>query len=99
MYGSHPLSHKGKHQKVSLAYRLLVAVPAKVKNQSKPIYYDKENTRYGVTRYGVVRYTFTRRFILHRTVTTQGYSSPNDNIGPCTTTMYPQDKTNHHDSI
>jgi hypothetical protein len=21
------------------------------------------------------------------------------NLGPCTTTVYPQDKTNHHDSI
>jgi hypothetical protein len=37
MYGSHPPSHKGKHQKVTLAYRLLVAVPVKVTNQSKPI--------------------------------------------------------------
>jgi hypothetical protein len=37
MYGSHPPSHKGKHQKVTLAYHLLVAIPAKVINQSKPI--------------------------------------------------------------
>jgi hypothetical protein len=37
MHGSHPLSHKDKHQKVTLAYHLLVAVPAKVTNQSKPI--------------------------------------------------------------
>jgi hypothetical protein len=37
MYGSHPPSHKGKHQKGTLAYRLLVAVLAKVTNQSKPI--------------------------------------------------------------
>jgi hypothetical protein len=36
MYGSHPPSHKGKHQKVTLVYRLLVAVPAKVTNQSNP---------------------------------------------------------------
>jgi hypothetical protein len=53
------------------------------------LYYDKEYTRYGVTRYGVVRYTFIRCFLLHRTVTTQGYSSPNNNLGSCTTTMYP----------
>jgi hypothetical protein len=71
MYGSHPPNHKGKHQKVTLAYRLLLAVPAKMTNQSI-LYYDKEYTRYGVTRYGVVRCTFIRRFLLHCTVTTQG---------------------------
>jgi hypothetical protein len=92
------LAIKVSIQKVSLAYRLLVVVPAKLTNQSN-LYYDKDYTRYGVTRYGVVRYTFTRRFLLHRTVTTQGYSSPRNNLGPCNTTMYPQDKTNHHDSI
>jgi hypothetical protein len=37
MYGSHPPSHKGKHQRVTLAYHLLVVVPAKVTNQSKLI--------------------------------------------------------------
>jgi hypothetical protein len=37
MYVSHPPSRKGKHQKVTLAYHLLVAVPAKVINQSTPI--------------------------------------------------------------
>jgi hypothetical protein len=37
MYGSRPPSHKGKHQRVTLAYRLLVVVPTKVTNQSKPI--------------------------------------------------------------
>jgi hypothetical protein len=37
MYGSHPPSNEGKHEKVGLAYRLLVADPAKVINQSKPI--------------------------------------------------------------
>jgi hypothetical protein len=84
------LAIKVSIQKVSLAYRLLVAVPAKVTTQSN-LCYDKEYTRYGVTRYGVVRCTFIRRFLLHRTVTTQGYSSPNDNLGPCTTMMYPQD--------
>jgi hypothetical protein len=52
-----------------------------------------------VTIYGVVQYTFAHYFLLHRTVTTQGYSSLNNNLGPCTTTMYLQDKTNHHDSI
>jgi hypothetical protein len=35
MYGSHPPSHKGKDQKVILAYRLLVDVLAQVTNQSK----------------------------------------------------------------
>jgi hypothetical protein len=35
MYGSHPPSHKGKQPMVTLAYRLLVAAPAKVTNQSK----------------------------------------------------------------
>jgi hypothetical protein len=85
-------------EKVSLVYRLLIAVPAKVKTNLN-LYYDKDYTQYGVTRYRVVRYTFTCRFLLHCTVTTQGYSSPSDNLGPCTTMMYPQDKTNHHDSI
>jgi hypothetical protein len=70
MYGSHPPSHKGKHQKVTLAYRFLVAVPAKVTNLN--LYYDKDYTRYEVTRYGVVRCTFTRRFLLPRIVTTRG---------------------------
>jgi hypothetical protein len=71
MFGSHPPSYKYKRQRVTLAYRLFVAVPAKVTDQSKPI------LRYGVTRYGVVRYTFICRILLHRTVTTQGYLSPN----------------------
>jgi hypothetical protein len=31
------LAIKGKHQKVTLAYGLLVAIPAKVINQSKTI--------------------------------------------------------------
>jgi hypothetical protein len=84
------LAIKVSIQKVSQAYRLLVAVPAKVTNQSN-LCYDKEYTRYGVTRYGVVQCTFIRRFLIHHTVTTQGYSSPNDNLGPCTTTTYPQE--------
>jgi hypothetical protein len=41
MYGSHPPSHKGTLPKVTLAYRLLVAAPAKVRNQSNS-YHDKE---------------------------------------------------------
>jgi hypothetical protein len=37
MYGYHPPSHKGKYQRVTLAYRLLVVIPSKVTMQSKPI--------------------------------------------------------------
>jgi hypothetical protein len=81
------LAIKVSKPKATLAYRLLVAAPDMMTNQSN-LFYDKEYTRYGVTRYGVVRCTFIRRFLLHRTVTTQGYSSPNDNLGPCTTTIY-----------
>jgi hypothetical protein len=83
------LAIKVSIQRGNLAYRLLVAAPATMTNQSN-LCCDKEYTRYGVTRYGVVPYTFIRHFLLHRTVTTQGYSSPNDNIGSCTT-MYPQE--------
>jgi hypothetical protein len=84
------LAIKVSKLKVTLAYRLLVAGPATMTNQSN-LGYDKEYNRYGVTRYGVVWCMFIRRFLLHRTVTTQGYSSPTDNLGPCTTTMYPQE--------
>jgi hypothetical protein len=65
------LPTKVRKPKVTLTYHLLVAAPAIMTNQSI-LYYDKEYTRYGVTRYGVVRCTFIRRFLLHRTVTTQG---------------------------
>jgi hypothetical protein len=34
MYGSHAPRHKGAQPKVTLAYRLLVATPAEVTNQS-----------------------------------------------------------------
>jgi hypothetical protein len=34
MYGPHPPSHKGAKPKVTIAYHLLVADPAKVTNQS-----------------------------------------------------------------
>jgi hypothetical protein len=84
------LAIKVSKPKATLAYRLLVAAPATMTNQFN-LCYDKEYTLYGVTRYGVVRCTFIHRFLLHRTVTTQGYSSPNDNLGPCTTTMYSQE--------
>jgi hypothetical protein len=83
------LAIKVSKPKVTLAYRLLVAAPATMRYQSN-LCYDKEYTRYGVTWYGVVRCTFIRRFLLHP-ITTQGYSSPNDNLGLCTTTMYPQE--------
>jgi hypothetical protein len=56
------LAIKVSKPKVNLAYRLLVAIPANVINQSKPIH-DKDYTRDGVTRYGVVSCTFTRRFL------------------------------------
>jgi hypothetical protein len=92
------LAIKVHKPKVNLAYRLLVAVPARLQTNLN-LYYDKDYTQCGVTRYGVVWCTFTRYFLLHRTVTTQGYSSPSNNLGPCTTTVYPQDKTNHHDSV
>jgi hypothetical protein len=36
MYGSHPPSHKGKHPKVTLANRLLVAAASTMTNQSNP---------------------------------------------------------------
>jgi hypothetical protein len=82
MYGSHPPSHKGKHQNVTLAYRLLVAVPAKVTNQSNLQHENESLTQH---------YTFSRRFLLpvlslrednhHRMIT----------LGPCITTMYPQE--------
>jgi hypothetical protein len=98
MYGSHPPSRKGKHPKGNPNYRLLLSFQPRWQTNLN-LDYDKDYTRYGVTRYGVVWYMFIRPFLLHRTVTTQGYSSPNDNLGPCTTTMYPQDRTNHHDSI
>jgi hypothetical protein len=84
------LAIKVSKPKVTLAYHLLVAAPATMTNQSN-LCYDKKYTRYGVTQYGEVRCTFIRRFLLHRTVTTQGYSSLNDNLGPCTTMMYPQE--------
>jgi hypothetical protein len=70
MYGSHPPSHKGKHQKVTLAYCLLVAAPATVTNQSNPKTWEWVI----LTQH----YMFARRFLLHRTITTQGYSLPND---------------------
>jgi hypothetical protein len=35
-------------------------------------------------------HSLIRRFLLHRIVTKQGFSSPNDNLGSCTTKMYPQ---------
>jgi hypothetical protein len=47
------LAIKVSKLKVTLAYRLLVAGPATMTNQSN-LGYDKEYTRYGVTRYGVV---------------------------------------------
>jgi hypothetical protein len=46
------LAIKVSKPKATLAYRLLVAAPATMTNQSN--LYDKEYTRYGVTRYGVV---------------------------------------------
>jgi hypothetical protein len=84
------LAIKVSKPKAILAYRLLVAAPATMANQSN-LCYDKEYTRYGVTQYAVGRCMFIHRFLLHRTVTTQGYSSPNNNLGPCTTMMYPQE--------
>jgi hypothetical protein len=47
------LAIKVSIQNVSLAYRLLVVVPAKWQTNLN-LYYDKEYTRYGVTRYGVI---------------------------------------------
>jgi hypothetical protein len=47
------LAIKVSKPKATLAYRLLVAAPAMMTNQSN-LFYDKEYTRYGVTRYGVV---------------------------------------------
>jgi hypothetical protein len=67
------LAIKVSKPKATLAYRLFVAAPAMMTNQPN-LCYDKEYTRYGVTRYGVVWCTFIRHFLLHRTVTTQGYS-------------------------
>jgi hypothetical protein len=84
------LAIKVSKPKITLAYRFLVAAPAMMTNQSN-LCYDKKYNRYEVTWYGVLRCTYIRRFLLHRTVTTQRYSSPNDNLGPCTTTMYPQE--------
>jgi hypothetical protein len=56
MKGCMDLIHLAKHvskPKATLAYRLLVAAPATITNQSN-LCYDKEYTRYGITRYGVV---------------------------------------------
>jgi hypothetical protein len=77
-------------QKVSLAYRL--SLPFRPRWQTNlNLYYDKDYTRYRVTRYGVVDThslaTFSstvlslRKDIHHRAI----------NLGPCTTSMYPQD--------
>jgi hypothetical protein len=84
------LAIKASKPKATLTYRLLVAAPATMTNQSN-LCYDKEYTRYGVTQYGVVQCMFIRHFLLHRIVTTQGYSSPHDSLGPCTTTIYPKE--------
>jgi hypothetical protein len=47
------LAIKVHKPKVNLAYRLLVAVPARLQTNLN-LYYDKDYTQYGVTRYGVV---------------------------------------------
>jgi hypothetical protein len=80
MEGLIHLAIKVSRLRVTLAYRLLVAAPARWQT-NLILYYDKEYTRYGVARYGVVWYTFIRCFVLHRTVTMQRYSQPNDNLG------------------
>jgi hypothetical protein len=84
------LAIKVSKPKATLAYRLFVSASTTMTNQSN-LCYDKEYTQYRVALYGVVRYTFICCFLLHRTVTTQGYSSPNDNLGPCTTMVYLQE--------
>jgi hypothetical protein len=69
MYGSYPPSHKGILLKVTLAYRLLVAVPAKVETNVILQHENESSTQH---------YTIARRLLLHRAVTKEGYSSPND---------------------
>jgi hypothetical protein len=51
------LAIKVSKPKATLAYRLFVAAPTMMTNQSN-LCYDKEYTRYEVTRYGVVRCAF-----------------------------------------
>jgi hypothetical protein len=72
-------SPKDTQPKVTLAYRLLVVAPAKIRNQSNLMLI-----------YGVIPYTFARHFPSLVLSLRKG-NHHRTTISLCTTMMYPQD--------